>query len=212
MRPRIVIADDHRIFVEGLARLLEPQFDVVDQVQDGETLLRRLPKLAPDAIVLDVSMPRLNGLQVLRRLQHEGGGARVVVLTMHDEPSYAVEAIQSGASGYVLKSADPEELLRALQEAIQGNLYVSSSIAKDVFRLMTGREARTAPERVELTPRQVAVLERLAAGRIAKEIADELGISQRTVEYHKYKMMSDLKLETSAELIQYAVRAGYVAS
>ncbi|MBE0618508.1 MAG: response regulator, partial [Proteobacteria bacterium] len=212
MRPTILIADDHRIFSEGLTKLLEPEFEVVGRVEDGEALLRRVAKLTPDAILLDIGMPRLNGLKALRQLKQQGVTARVVILTMHDDPAYAAEAIQEGASGFVLKSGNPEDLLRALREALRGNVCVPPTMTRDVFRLMSSEGARSGEHRVTLTPRQIEVLERLAKGRIAKEIADELGISQRTVEYHKYKMMSDLRLENTAELIQYAVREGYVIS
>lgn len=208
-RPRVVIADDHRIFGEGLRRLLEPEFEVVDLVEDGAILVRRASALAADVIVLDIGMPGLNGLQALRRLRREGVGARVVVLTMHDDADYAAEAIREGAAGYVLKSADPKELLRALQEALAGNVYLPPALARDVLQLIAQGSKPTAKGQAELTPRQIEVLERLAAGKIAKEIADELGLSQRTVEYHKYKMMSDLGIETTAELIHFAVREGY---
>ena len=203
-KPRILIADDHRIFAEGLRSLLEGDYEVIGLVEDGEALLAAVAKLKPDLVVADVSMPGLNGIECVRRLRASADPTRVVLLTMHAEIEYAVAAMQEGAAGYVLKAGGGKELKAALAETLRGGVTISSSIAKEVMAALGGQQAGAA----EITPRQRDVVGGLARGLTAKEIAAELHMSPRTVESHKYQVMERLGLETSAELIRYAIDHG----
>ena len=207
-RTTVLLADDHKMVAEGLRSLLEPEFDLVRTVQDGHALVAAARELDPDVIVADISMPELNGLEAIRKLRETGLRAKVVFLTMHQEVSYAVRAIEEGASGYVLKHSAHDELVKAIHEALAGEIYVTPMLAKgDVHSLV--EEARmAAPGPGELTDRQREVLQLLAQGRSAKEAASKLNVSRRTVEYHKYHIMKKLDLRNSAELIQYAIRHG----
>lgn len=203
-RPRIVLADDHRVFAEGLKSLLDEEYDVVGIVEDGPALLKAVEELAPDLVVTDVSMPNLNGIECVRRLRETAPELKVVLLTMHDEISLATAAIRAGASGYVLKNSGAKQVLRAIDEALQGGVHVSEQIAANVMRsLATGKESDG-----QLTPRQIEILRLLVDGLSAKEIAARVHISPRTVEFHKYQAMERIGVTTSAELIGYALKQG----
>jgi DNA-binding NarL/FixJ family response regulator len=205
---RIVLADDHRIFLEGLERLLESQFDIVGLAQDGQELLEVALRTKPDLIVTDVSMPKLTGLKAVDRIRSGGLSPMVIILTMHLDPEYATEAIELGVDGYVLKQAAAAELVSAIEEAVRGGRWLSPSLAMKMFD--TPRVADEPPVGLlsKLTPRQREILTMLVSGKTAKEIAAELDISRKTVEYHKYRMMGDLGVATSAELIKVAVQGG----
>ena len=172
--------------------------------QDGEEVLALVEELAPEIVVLDLSMPKLNGIEALKRIRAKHADIIVVVLSMHRQEGYAVAALDAGARGYVLKHADPDDLVRALHEALAGNVYVSPEIAEDVLR---ARRSPRAPK-VELSERQTAILQLLAKGRSIKQIAADLGISPKTVEYHKYRTMDLLGIKTSAELVRFVVEDG----
>jgi len=204
-RARIVLADDHRIVAEGLKSILAGHFDLVGVVEDGEKMIEAARTLEPDLIVADVSMPTLNGIEALEVMRKQGLDVPVVFLTMHREVEYASLALEAGAAGYVLKHAAPDELVQAVNVALQGGTFVSPSLAGELFHATKTRS--TAP-RVALSARQRDILRLLADGRSAKEIARELDISPRTVEFHKYKVMESLGLKNSAELIQYAIKSG----
>lgn len=206
-RPTIVAADDHRIVAEGLRSLLEPEYDLVAVVEDGAALMEAHDRLHPEVIVADVTMPRLNGIQAMRRLREQGSTAKFVFLTMHPDVDYAVEALDAGASGYVLKHSAPEELVAAVREALAGRTYITPRIAGGVLEAMRrGEGSATA----KLTSRQSEVLQLVAEGRSAKEIAAMLDLSPRTVESHKYSIMEVLGVKTSAELVREAVKRGLV--
>lgn len=203
-RPRIILADDHRVFAEGLKVLLDEDFDVVAIVEDGPTLLDAVERLAPELVVADVSMPEVNGIECVRRLQESTPELRIVLLTMHDDVALAVAAIRAGAAGYLLKHGGAKDVLRAVQEALDGGVHVSSKIAKEVMQaLATGSEGGP-----NLTPRQLEIVTLLVQGLSAKEIAVQLHLSPRTVEFHKYQAMERLGLSTNAELIAYALKQG----
>lgn len=204
-RPRIILADDHKIFAAGLKRLLETEFEVVAVLEDGESLVSAARELRPDVVVADISMPRLNGIEAARQIMADDPSTKVVLLTMHEEVSYATTALADGVHGYVLKHSDPAELLLAIREALAGRVFVAPALAKDVFR---ASRSKTATKESKLTPRQRDILRLLTEGLAAKEIAARLHLSRKTVEYHKYRMMQNLGLETSAELIRYAIKAG----
>src|SRR5262245_40197721 len=200
-RTRLLLADDHRMVLEGLRGLLAAEFDVAGLVEDGRALLEASARLRPDVIVTDITMPGLNGLEAIAALKRNDPNVRVVVITMHREIAYARRALQAGASGFVLKSSAPGELAEAIRSAVAGRTFVTPEIAGE----MTPARERSRPAAGvagSLTPRQREILQLLAAGKTAKEIAALLGVSARTVEFHKYKMMEALGLHSGAELVR----------
>ena len=209
-KPRIIVADDHAIFAEGLRRLLEPEYEIVATVHDGNALVTAARELKPDVILADISMPALNGIEAARQLKNYGVSAKIILLTMHQDVTYATTALDEGVDGYILKHDEPRELFAAIREVLKGHLYVSPTMAREVFSYRS-RNGANRKSQVKLTSRQQEILRQLAAGKIAKEIAANLDLSQKTVEYHKYRMMQELGTRTGAELIQYAIRHGFVS-
>lgn len=207
-RTRVLLADDHAIVAQGLGSLLQRDFELAGTVGDGAALLAAATELRPDVIVADIAMPVLSGLDALRQLRAQGSEVKVIFLTMHADAHLAGEALRAGASGYVLKHSAGEELLRAIQDALQGLVYVSPLITREVFATLT---EPGCPSGARPTPRQREVLRLLAEGRTMKEVAAVLQLSRRTVETHKYDMMAALGLHTTAELIRYALDHGIVA-
>ena len=205
-RTTVLLADDHAIVAEGLATLLKGHFDLVGIVGNGNELIDLARKLRPDVIVADIAMPVLSGLEALRRLKATPSEAKVIFLTMHADAQLATEAFRAGASGYVLKQSAGEELIAAIQEVLQGRTYLTPLITKDFIANFT----ETTPPAVKLTPRQREVLRLIAEGRRMKEIAAILELSTRTVETHKYEMMRGLGVESTAELVRYAIQIGLV--
>jgi DNA-binding NarL/FixJ family response regulator len=207
-RTTVLLADDHAILAEGLASLLKGHFDLVGTVGDGRRLLEAARELRPDVIVADIAMPVLSGLEALCLLKAEGLDAKVIFLTMHADAQLATEALRAGASGYVLKHSAGEELIRAVQEVVEGRVYLTPLLTKEVITTLT--EPTTQPA-VQLTPRQREVLQLIAEGRRMKEIAATLQLSTRTVETHKYQMMQALGVDSTAALVRYAIQLGLVA-
>jgi len=205
-RPTILIADDHKMFAQGLAGLLEDEFDLVGSVENGQALIDAAVRLKPDLIIVDISMPVLNGLDAVRRLYQGNTSAKVVFLTMHADTRLLREAFQCGGVGYVLKQSAGEELLFALRQVMSGRNYISPSIEKELKN-----ETLAKPDEKQhfnLTPRQREVLQLLCVGYTMKEIANQLNISTRTAETYKYQIMEGLGVESTAELIQYAIKLG----
>ena len=207
-RPRVLLADDHPIVAEGLKSLLESEFDLVGVVEDGREMVEAARTLRPDVIVADISMPHVSGLDALATLKQEDPGVKVVFLTMHGELAYARRALSLGASGFVVKHSASSELILAIRAALDGKTYVTPALAGDLFHAADHKVSRKPGE--SLTPRQREILELLAGGRSAKEVAAILGLSARTVEFHKYRMMENLGLHSSAELIHFAIKNGIV--
>lgn len=207
-KPRVLLADDHKIVLEGLRGLLSAEFELVGEAANGQELLERARELAPDVVVADISMPLLNGIDAVRKMREEGGTAKVVFLTMHPDVVYATRALDVGASGYVLKHSASDELVEAIKVALRGGTYLSPQVRNPAVTELMDETRRHVKGTIELTGRQREVLQLLAEGKSAKEIGGLLGISARTVETHKYKMMDDLGVKTSAELVQYAVKNG----
>ena len=205
-RPRILMADDHLIMLEAFTALLEPDFEVVGTVTDGRTLLEEFARLHPDVVLLDVAMPLLNGLDAGRQLKAQRRSVKLIYLTMNPDPDLAGEALRLGASGYVLKSSAAQELKQAIHEALRGRSYITPLITRDVVGSLIERRA----PRAELTLRQREVLQLLAEGKSMKEVAAILDLTPRTVAFHKYRMMEQLRLKTSAELVKFAVQQGVV--
>jgi DNA-binding NarL/FixJ family response regulator len=208
-RPRVLLADDHKIVTEGLKGLLEPEFELVGTVEDGRALLAAAEKLRPDVIVADISMPLLNGIDSVRQIKQVHDEIKVVFLTMHPDVTYAVSAFEAGASGYVLKHSAPTELVTAIRSALRGKTFVTPLLAGE-FMQRTKERATRRDESTRLTERQREIVQLLAEGKSAKEIAAVLNISSRTVEFHKYRIMKDLGLKSAAELVHYAVRHGII--
>ena len=206
--PRVLLADDHRMMSEGLRSLLQPHFDVVGIVSDGRELIAAAKQLDPDIVVLDISMPSLNGIDAAHQLRSADSRAKVVILTMHREVTYAARALEAGASGYVLKHSAAAELVTAIQEALKGGTYITPQIAADLVDAFRRGVHAGAAAPGELTPRQREVLQLAAEGRSAKEIAAVLHISRRTAEFHKARLMETLGVQNTAELVQYAIRTG----
>jgi DNA-binding NarL/FixJ family response regulator len=210
-RGRVLLADDHQIIVEGLRSLLTPEFDVIGTVGDGRALVAQAAALQPDVMVVDISLPLLNGIEAIRQLIKVDAHARIVVLTMHQDVIYALRAFDAGALGYVVKHSASAELITALDAALRGEMYISSRLVNAWLQASQERDARQHNTLDVLTARQREVLQLLAEGGTAKEVAAHLQISPRTVEYHKYRVMAALDLKTNADLVQYAIKAGLVA-
>ena len=210
-RCKVLIADDHGMVIDGLRGLLEPEFEVVGAVNDGRAVLPEVRKLQPDVVVIDISMPLLNGLDCARQLHDTGCTAKILILTMHPDATLAQEALAAGASGYLLKSSPGSELKGALKDVLQGKTYLSPGVTRDAVEIMGRMTSIHEDVWAHLTPRQREVLQLLAEGKSHKELADILNISVKTAEYHKYAILEKLGLTTNAELVQYAVRHGIIA-
>jgi len=210
-RVRVLLADDHKIVLEGLRSLLEPEFELAGTVEDGRALVAAAGKLRPEVIVADISMPLLNGIEAVRQIKKTNPQIKVVFLTMHPDVTYATRAFEAGASGYVLKHSASSELVTAIREAIKGRTYVTPMIAGELIQSYREGSYPQQDGNRKLTPRQREVLQLLAEGHSAKEIAKILHISPRTAEFHKYRMMEELNCKTSAELVRYAIKHGIVS-
>jgi DNA-binding NarL/FixJ family response regulator len=210
-RARIILADDHNILVDTFKAFLEPHFDVVATFADGHCLVLGAPALAPDVIVLDVGMPIMNGLIAGLRLRQVLPRVKLVYLTMNHDPDVAAEAFRLGASGYLLKTSAASELVHAINEALLARTYITPSMTKDMVGSFV-QNLKRRKTRHELTLRQREVLQLLAEGRSMKEVAYQLNVTPRTVAFHKYTMMDQLELKSSAELIQYAMKSSILAA
>jgi len=208
-KPRILLADDHALVLEGFRRILEGHYELVGTVGDGRALLEAAKTMHPDIVILDISMPLLNGIDAAAQLKKICPKAKIIIMTMHADTDYVRSAFEAGASAYVLKRSAVDELEQAIRAVIEGHSYITPLITKelvDVF-LATGSEKSGG-----LTPRQREVLQHLAEGRTAKEIANLLNITSRTVEFHKVQIMDHLNLRTTADLIKYALTHGIVSA
>jgi len=207
-KPRLLLADDHTILLEGLRALLAPEFEVVATAADGRAVLEAAERHQPDLILLDISMPGLNGIEAARRLKQSKPGAKLIILTMHADLSFVSAAFEAGVSGYVLKQSAATELVAALHDVDSGRRYVSSLIQKRLGTEMPAFLRRPKRLSADLTSRQREVLQLLAEGRVRKEIAQILGVSVKTVEFHKQKITEKLDIHTDAALTAYAIRHG----
>jgi len=205
---RVLLADHHAIVLEGLRHILEPEFKIVGEVADGRALVAVALMYRPEIIITAISLPLLNGIEAAREIRKINRKVRIIFFTMHADPSYAVEALDAGASAYILKSAAVAEILVGIREVLNGRVYVSPSIDKEVLRVHMDRTGRREEAQTGLTPRQREVLRLLAEGKSLKEVAAVLKISVKTVEFHKYRIMNQLRLQTNAEMTKYAVKVG----
>jgi DNA-binding NarL/FixJ family response regulator len=210
-RPRLLLADDHTLVVEGLKKLLENDFELVGTAEDGRALLAKAEELKPDVVLLDISMPLLNGIDAARQLSRKAPRMKIIFLTMHADAAYVTAAFRAGASGYLLKRSAAGELVRAIREVLNGCYYVTPLVTKDVLKpLLTPGPARR--QRFTLTVRQREVLQLVAEGRSMKEIASILHVSVKTVEFHKSRIAQVLGLRTTAEMTRYALENGIIES
>jgi DNA-binding NarL/FixJ family response regulator len=210
-RIRILLADDHTMICDGFRKLLEPEYEVVDSVRDGHALMKAAIELKPDIALIDVWMPLLNGLDAARELKKKAPGIKLVFLTMNTDPDVAAESLRIGASGYLLKNAPAAELLQAVHDVALGKSYVTPQIDQALEKIVI-RDPKALERPSRLTRRKRQVLQLLAEGRSGKEIADILNLSIRTVWFHKYQVMQELGLKTTAELVQYAIKHGIISA
>ena len=204
-RARVLIADDHMLVAEACKGLLEPEFDVVGTVSDGRALLQAAAELRPDVVILDISMPQLNGLDAGEQIKQKSRGTKLIFLTMMLGPDVAAEAFRRGASGYVLKHCNAEELVIAVRRVLRGESYLSPAITKDTVEYLL-RSGAVYKEQKHISGRQSEVLQLLAEGKSMKEIAFILNLKPGTVAFHKYQIMDVLGIKTSAGLIEYAIK------
>jgi DNA-binding NarL/FixJ family response regulator len=201
---RVLLADDHTLLLGAFEKLLASECDVVGTVSDGRELVSAAQRLKPDVIVLDIGMPLLNGLEAGRQIKQLLPATKLVFLTMNEDSDLAAEAFRAGASAYLLKRSATAELLTAIREVINGRSYVTPLVTAGlVGSFMQPQDKKPLNQ---LTPRQREVLQLLAEGHSMKQVADLLNVTPRTVQFHKYSMMQQLGIKSSAELIQYAVR------
>lgn len=204
-RIRLLLADDHVMFAEGLQSLLRDEFDLLGTAGDGRELVEATLELNPDVILVDISMPVLNGFDAVRELRKRGSQAKIIFLTMHNDAMLLAEAFRCGGSGYILKQAAGEELVNAIREVAQGNNFISPLITS------LPPDSKTRSAQKTITPRQREVLQLISRGLTMKEIAAELKISTRTAESHKYEIMQTLGVDTTADLIKYCLRLGLIS-
>jgi DNA-binding NarL/FixJ family response regulator len=211
---RILLADDHVLVAEGIQKLLEPEYELVGIVADGRSLVAAAAKLQPDIVVVDISLPLLNGLDASQQLKKNNPNLKIIVLTMHSEPNFVTQAFRVGVSGYVLKQSVGSELVQAIREVVKGRTFVSPMVAQSLVDQAVNPSSVSAPGEVNvgfaqtLSARQREVLQLVAEGKATKEIASILNVSVKTVEFHKTRIMKELRLRTAAELTKYAIAAG----
>ena len=210
-KPRVLLADDHTLVLAGFQKLLEDHCELVGTAEDGRTLIETAVRLQPDLVLLDISMPRLNGIDAAKKLKKHLPDVKLIFVTMHADAAYINEAFKAGASAYLLKRSAAKELVEAIRSVMNGNYYVTPLITKDVISSFLTPGQPRIPAADDLTARQREILQLVAEGFSAKEIAGQLKISHRTIEFHKGKIMELLNLHTTADLVKYAVAHGLVA-
>jgi DNA-binding NarL/FixJ family response regulator len=210
--PKVVIADDHTLVAEACQKLLESDYEIVATVRDGRALVRAVAEFRPHLIIVDVSMPLLNGLDAGQQAKELCPSVKIIFLTMNHEADLAAEAFRRGASGYLVKTCAASELAVAVREVLRGKSYLSPMIAKDTVDFLIRQDKKLVEEADRLTERQREVLQLLAEGKCMKEVAAVLNLTTRTVAFHKYRIMEVLNIRTNAELVQYAIRTHLIAA
>jgi len=212
-KPRVLIADDHSILLAGLKKLVEEDYEVVGTVEDGRALIEAAKRLKPDLILLDISMPLLNGLDAARQLKKLQPDAKLLFLTMHSSSTYATEAFKAGANGYLLKQSAASELPQAIAAVLRGQSYLTPAITRQVLETaLQPAEPALKQSLSALTPRQREVLQLIAEGKGTKEVATLLNVSVKTVEFHKSRLMEQLDLHSTPALIKFAIAEGLVSA
>ena len=209
-KPRVLLADDHALIIEGFKRILEDRYDLIGTAVDGRALIESAKTLQPDVIILDVSMPLLNGIDAAAHLKKLCPMAKLIFVTMHADTEYVRSAFEAGASAYVLKRSAVDELEQAIRAVLSGHSYITPLITKDLLTVFLAAPSERASDTGDLTVRQKEVLQLLTEGRTAKDIANVLKISPRTVEFHKGQILEHLHLENTTDLIKYALTHGIV--
>lgn len=209
-KPRVLLADDHALVLEGFRRILEGTCDLVGTAEDGRALLETAQVVQPDLVILDVSMPLLNGIDAAAQLKKSQPRTKIIFITMHADREYVRAAFEAGASGYLLKRSAVDELEQAIKAVLGGHSYITPLIAQDVVDMLLAKEHKVSSRGASLTMRQREVLQLLAEGKGVKDIAALLGVSTRTVEFHKAQLMEQLKLHSTADLIKYALTHGFL--
>jgi DNA-binding NarL/FixJ family response regulator len=208
-RARILIADDHVMVAAALKQLLASDFEVLATVHDGRSLVLAAQTLSPDVVLVDVSMPLLNGLDAAERIKRSSPVTKIIYVTVNHDPDLAAESLRRGADGYILKSCAASELISAIHQILRGDCHVSAALGNVSERQPMSASANSSDK---LTDRQIDVLQLLAEGRSMKEVASVLNLTTRTVAFHKYRLMSGLGLRNDAEIVQYAVRKNMLAA
>ncbi len=211
-KPRLLLADDHALVLDGFHKLLEERYDIVGHAEDGRRLLEAAQRLEPDVVIADISMPGLNGIDAVRQLRKVAPRTKVIFVTMHADPAYVSAAFRAGASGYLLKRSAGSELIQAVQSVLQGHSYVTPLVATTLVNSAIGKTQFADADSPTLTPRQREVLQLVAEGHTVKEIARILNVSPKTVEFHKTRIMDHLNLHTTADLTKYAISHGLIST
>jgi DNA-binding NarL/FixJ family response regulator len=206
--PRLLLCDDHALVLEGLRAMLERTYEIVGTAADGRAGVAAAEELQPDIVLLDISMPILNGIEAARRIRKLVPKTRVIFVTMYSDATFVHEAFRAGASGYVVKTAAAKELTTAIQEVSKGRIYITPHVTEHFMRSLVSSPMDMPDLLRGLTPRQREVLQLVAEGMAVKEIASALAIAPKTVEFHKTAIMRTLSLFTTADLTKYAVRHG----
>lgn len=210
-RIRVLLGDDHALILDGIRASLQVQFDIVGQATDGKALVQAAERLRPDLVVLDISMPLLNGFEAARQIREILPATKLIFLSQHLNPAYLKHALRVGATGYVLKAGATEELQKAISTVLRGKTYITPSFGEDVIARLWNRSGEVNAESEDLTDRQREILQLIVEGRSSKEMADLLHVSIKTIEFHRARIMSKLGVRTVAELTKVALQQGLIA-
>lgn len=210
---RILIADDHGVLRAGLRSLLNPDSDmeVIGEAGDGSEAVRLALRLQPDMILMDISMPKMGGIEALQQISEKLPGCKILMLTVHEDEGLLRKAIRAGASGYVIKRAAESELISAIRTAMQGDFYIHPAMTRVLLRDLVPASAASRPTENTLTHREIEVLRLIARGYTNNQIASSLCLSARTVEGHRANLMAKLNLHSRVELVEYAEQHGFLA-
>lgn len=211
-RPRILIAEDHLFLAELCKKLLDGEFDVIGIVSEGRAMVREAPRLKPDVILVDVAMPTLNGLDAGRQVKRILPSAKLLYLSMKNDPEIVAEAFRLGASGYMLKTCTSSQLVVAVRTILRGRTYMSPTLPRERIEYLRRQDAQRVEDATRLTERQREVLQLLAEGMYMKEVGAVLNMTTRTVAFHKYRIMEKLGARSAAELVRFAVENHMLAA
>jgi DNA-binding NarL/FixJ family response regulator len=209
-RLRVLLGDDHVLILDGVRAALQPHYDIVGQATDGKSLVDMAERLRPELVILDISMPILNGLESAKRIKKSVPSTQLIFLSQHLNPAYLKQALKAGASGYVLKSGATEELQTAIATVLRGETYITPSFGEDVVAQLWNRSGEINDQSEELTDRQKEILQLIVEGRGNKEIAEVLHLSIKTIEFHRARLMDKLGVHSVAELTKVALHQGLI--
>jgi DNA-binding NarL/FixJ family response regulator len=209
-RPRLLLGDDHALILDGIRASLQTEFDIVGVARDGKALVEAAARLHPDIVVLDISMPELNGFEAARHIREADPDIKLIFLSQHLNPAYVKHALRVGASGYVLKSGATEELRQAIAATLQGKTYITPSFGEEALTRLLNRSGGVNEEAEELTERQREILQLIVQGKANKEIAELIHVSIKTVEFHRARIMAKMGVRTVAELTKVALQQGLI--